>query len=433
MYAGRAPARAGGKGKIGLRDRRTYDARRQEPGRATRDASQRNALIAILFFVAAFTFVGVMLLTGRGNDAPSQASDPSTSASLRQIGGSPTASLNPTTPQVAIAGATSTAKVGTPASNDQSAKPTDTASTDPTEETAEPTQEPATEPSAPEPTVVPLIGDFGALPPAQIVSGGLSRRLSLTYVLDKSSVSAPETGTVFKFIWPDYTVDDVSAMAAQLGVSGEVQSSGNGAFHVSGSGKSLSVRSRVIQYSDSSTASAALANDATLIAAAESWLSSSGLVSSGVGGGHIIGRNDGSDLAVVLVQPSNPAPLLAASPSAAITVTGNGVVREANIQWPADYIASEYGMRSLSEVWNQVLAGHGAIEADMSGVPGSGAVTATFTVESVGIAYSVGAGNNGEFLMPIMVFNGTAVSDDGTAFPMWVYISAVQGETATAG
>jgi hypothetical protein len=31
------------------------------------------------------------------------------------------------------------------------------------------------------------------------------------------------------------------------------------------------------------------------------------------------------------------------------------------------------------------------------------------------------------------VFNGTAVSDDGTAFPMWVYISAVQGETATAG
>ncbi|HRA33252.1 MAG TPA: hypothetical protein PL172_15145, partial [Thermomicrobiales bacterium] len=154
---------------------------------------------------------------------------------------------------------------------------------------------------------------------------------------------------------------------------------------------------------------------------------------SGVGGGHIIGRNDGSDLAVVLVQPSNPAPLLAASPSAAITVTGNGAVREANIQWPADYIASEYGMRSLSEVWNQVLAGHGAIEADMSGVPGSGAVTATFTVESVGIAYSVGAGNNGEFLMPIMVFNGTAVSDDGTAFPMWVYISAVQGETATAG
>lgn len=421
-----------------MRDRRTYDARRRPPTRASRDASQRNALIAIVFFVAAFAFVGVMLLTGRGNDEPTTADAATTQAPFRQVGASPTAAAGSTAtlPSIALATPTVTTAASQPTETTEAGEPTATTASEAAEAAEIPTEPAPTEPAGPaepEPTAIPLIGDFGALPPAQIVSGGLSRGLSLDYVLDRSAVAAPETGTVYKFIWPDYTADDVAAMAANLGIDGDVQSTGTGAFRVDGTSQSLSVRPRAIQYSDSSATPAVLADDATLISAAEGWLASSALVSTGVGGGQIIGRNDEADLAIVLVQPASPSPLLAAFPSASITVTGDGVVREANVQWPADYIASEYGMRSLSEVWNQVLAGQGAIEADMSGVPGDGAVSATFTVESVGLAYSVGAGSTGEFLLPIMVFSGTAVSDDGTAFPVWVYMSAVQGETSTAG
>lgn len=376
-----------------------------------------------------------MLLTGRGdNDSPRTAAG-ATPPALRQIVGSPTTTGEPTAAAAAATG-TSPAVEATQRSG-ATATGTDEPTVIPADEATashdEPTEVAATEPSEPEPTPVPLIGDFGPLPPAQIVSGGLSRGLSLDYVLNRSSVSAPQTGTVYKFVWPEYTSDDVATMAASLGIDGAVQASGNGVFRVSGGGKSLSVRTRTIQYSNGNAESATLADDATLIAAAESWLASSALVSTGVGDGHIIGRNDEADLAVVLVQPASPSPLLAAFPSASVTVTGAGVVREANVQWPGDYIPSEYGMRSLSEIWNQVLAGQGAIEADMSDVPGSGTVSATFTVESVGVAYSVGSGSAGEFLMPIMVFSGTAVSDDGTAFPVWVYMSAVQGETSAAG
>lgn len=420
-----------------MRDRRTYDARRRTPARAGRDASQRNALIAIIFFVAAFAFVGVMLLSGRGDDEPATAGSSATPAAFRQIGASPTAEVTTAATQPVTAGApTATTPSTAPTGTATAAEPTAAATDEPTTQPVEPTEEAATAPpdaAEPEPTAVPLIGDFGALPPAQIVSGGLSRGLSLEYVLDPSTVSAPETATVYKFVWPEYTTDDIAVMATNLGINGEVEAVGSGTFRVSGSDQSLFVRPHAIQYSNAAAVVEPLADDGTLIAAAESWLASSGLVSSDVGGGRITGRNDESDIAVVLVQPASPSPLLAAFPSASITVTGEGVVREANVQWPADYIASEYGMRSLGEVWNQVLAGQGAIEADMSEVPGDGAVSATFTVESVGLAYSVGAGSAGEFLLPIMVFSGTAVSDDGTTFPAWVYMSAVQGETSAAG
>src|SRR5690606_33413204 len=95
-----------------------------------------------------------------------------------------------------------------------------------------------------EPTPEPLIGDFGALPPAQIVSGGLSRGLTLDYVLDRSSVSAPTTGTVYKFIWPEYTADDVATMAANLGVDGDVKVNSSTSYSVVGSSSSLYVRTR---------------------------------------------------------------------------------------------------------------------------------------------------------------------------------------------
>lgn len=419
-----------------MRDRRTYDERR--PPDRGRDTSQRNALIAIAFFIAAFAFVGVMLLTGRGDDDPSQ-SNAATTPSFLEVAGStaspdvPTATqgLGGTQPTVTMPAApTVTVPAVAPTSTEEAVVEED----EPTEGTIqEPTEEIVEEPVDEEPTPEPLIGDFGALPPAQIVSGGLSRGLTLDYVLDRSSVSAPTTGTVYKFIWPEYTADDVATMAANLGVDGDVKVNSSTSYSVVGSSRSLYVRTRSIQYSNSSAATAPLADDGTLIASAESWLASSGLVSTGVGSGQIIGRNDEADIAVVFVQPANPSPLLAAFPSASITVTGAGVVREANIQWPVDYVGSEYGMRSLSEVWNQVVAGQGAIEADMSDLSGAGTVSATFTVESIGIAYSVGSGSEGEFLLPIMVFSGTAVTDDGSAFPVWVYMSAVQGEASAAG
>jgi hypothetical protein len=135
----------------------------------------------------------------------------------------------------------------------------------------------------------------------------------------------------------------------------------------------------------------------------------------------------------VFIKPANPSPLLAAYPSASVTIGPEGNVREANIQWPVDYAASTYGMKSLDEVWNRVVASQGAIEADLADVPGDGPITAALNVTDVGVAYSLASGSQGDYLVPLMVFSGTATSDDGTSFPVSIYISAVQGESSAAG
>jgi hypothetical protein len=415
-----------------LQNRQPY-GNRPRPRRG--DASQRNLLIAVGIFVLAVIFVGAVILTGRdGNDDDKAGL---TTAVATQGAATTTPSqttqgvVSPTTESTSTTAPTETATDIAPTATEEATEPVPTATT---EESTEPTATTEPQEEAPTATTEPIIGEFGQLPPAQIVSGGPGRPLTLTYDLDRGSVSAPETADVYQLIWPEWTSDEVATIAGNLGIDGTVDSLGGGNFQVMGSSASLHVSADVVQYTNSGKPVAGtLGDDDTLVANAQNWLADNGLVPGNVGSGSVIGRDEGSNVAVVFIKPANPSPLLAAYPSASVTLGPQGNVREANIQWPVDYAASTYGMKSLDEVWNRVLAGQGAVEADLSEVSGSGAVSAAFSVTDVGIAYSLASGGSGDYLVPLMVFSGSATSDDGTSFPVSIYISAVQGESSAAG
>ena len=450
-----------------MQNRRSFDQRNQR--RTQRgDTGQRNLLLGVGLFVIALIVVGALLLTGN-NDTDEPGTSAGGSGLSLGTGVTGTASTTgqsavatvPSSPQALVPGSstvppsTSTASApGQPTATDSSpVEPTEsgvvideegTVGDDETPTSDEPVvdgndaseespgeSEPAVEPEEDTPE---LIGEFGQLPPAQIVSGTLSRQMNLTYSLDTAAVTAPQSALVYQLLWPERSVADVQAIVDSLGMDAAVDDLGGGSFQAIGDAAELYVSPDVIQYVNREVeGTGELEDDATIASYAESWLSSNGLVSTSPGAATVMGRDDDAGIAVVFVKPADPSPMFAAFPSASITVTDGGAVQQANIQWPADYASSEYGMKSLNEVWNRVVAGEGAIEANLSDISGSGVVSGTFTVADIGVGYSVASGSSGDFLVPLMVFYGTGVADTGESFPMTIYVSAVQGEVSAAG
>jgi hypothetical protein len=297
----------------------------------------------------------------------------------------------------------------------------------------EPTEAPVEEATAP---TEPVIGEFGELPPAQIVSGGLTRELSLTYELAVSPSDMPSTAPVYLLLWPQRALEDVEAIAAGAGIDGLVEDLGGGNFQAIGSTGELYVSPTVVQYVSAVEApSGEVADDATLASIAQTWLLDIGLVSGDVDSGTVVARDDEAGRAVVLFKPVQPSPLLAVTPSATVTLGSDGTILEANVRWPESYAGSDYGLRSGDELWNEVLAGEGSIEADLSGVPGDGPVSGTVTVTAVSIAYSyAGSPAENEYLVPIVMYSGEAVLDDsGAIVPVSIYVPAVYGESAPSG
>jgi hypothetical protein len=440
-----------GKDEAVLRDRRTIDTRRPiEPYRRGSQSQPRVLLFAIGLFVVMLLVVGALLMTGGddpaadGDMAGAVGSTPSGDSNT--TGGTPSpesdgaraTEVAQSTPPAGLAAATAsiTAATATAGSSDASAtQPPD----GPATEQAVPTVElEATEQSPPDeaPTEEPVIGEFGELPPPQLVSGGLARPLTLQYQLDVSLATAPTSAPVYLLLWPDWSVDGAAALAASLGIDGEVVDQGGGSYQASGSTGDLFIAPGVVQYiSGVGPPDGTIDNDGSLIATARQWLLDTGLVGADVGDGSILGRDEASQRAVVAFKPIDPSPMLAFVPSATVTLGPGGVVREANVRWPDNYAVSDYGLRSVDELWNEVLAGEGAIEADLTVVPGEGALTGTLTVHTISIAYSyAGSPAGDEYLVPLMVFSGDArLGEFDLSVPVSIYLPAVFGQAAPRG
>jgi hypothetical protein len=350
-----------------------------------------------------------------------------------------TRSASPTNSVAAVVAATATAPptntVEPTATNTEAEAPTET----PTDASDEPTatDEPATEEpteAAPTPTV-PSEGEFGALPPVEIPSGGLARPLTLSYELGLSLDDIPSAADVYQLQWPERTADDVATIATAIGIQGDVADQGDGVFSVDGDGGSLYVAPDVVQISlDSQATNGGLADDATLIDAARTWLLNNGLVGDDIGEGSVISNDENAARATVYFSTDAASPLLAAYPSARVTVGPGGAIFEAYVKWPADYGVATYQLASADDLWAAVQAGQGFLEADLSSVPGEGPVTGTLTVTNVSLAYSTAGGDGAEYLAPIVVFSGEAVLDvSGASVPVSVYLPAVAGQSAPRG
>jgi len=286
-----------------------------------------------------------------------------------------------------------------------------------------------------EPTEEPVVGDFGQLPPIQIVSGGLERNVDLEYVLDAAAFSAPDLAPVYQIQWKLWTADDLAVIAANLGVDGEIEDFGGDDYQISGSESALFAGPTpsgqpIIQYESYAERLAdPLPDDGTLIDTAFSFLVDGGFVSD-AGVGTVTGRDDDAGIAIVEFKPSEPTPSLAALPAATVTFGPGGIVEMAEARWPENYVISDYSLRSTSALWNDVLAGEASFEADLSAVP-EGTLSGTFTVNDIGTAYSL---SGADYLAPLVVFYGDIYfSEFDVTVPMRIFVQAVEGQDAPAG
>lgn len=432
-------------------DRRSYGSGHNNvPDRrvsATRqsDHSQRSTLVGVGFFVAALLIIGLILFTGRGDDDNGQGvvvgqvtSTATEQTSAAQPSGTSTSTTQSTTPPN-----TSTSTTGAVAPTATNDDPTATQEVDDEPVPTEPDDEPTSEPAPTDEPVVeeepteeaPFVGEFGTLPPVQIVSGGSSRSLDLEYELAASLAASPSSATVYMLEWPAWTEDDVATISANLGMDGEVEG-GPGNYQVFGSTAQIYFSGATIQYAyTSSLPDLDLGTDAEVIQSASSWIYANGFISDDLDGGVIIGRDDDAGRAVVLFRPAAVSPVLSFTPNATVTIGPGGTVVEARIRWPSDYIGSDYGLWSGDTLWNRVLAGEGSIDADLSGVSASGALSGLMTVYDISLAYSyAGSPGSDEYLVPLVIFSGEAtINETGDVVPVSIYVSAIAGQATPQG
>jgi hypothetical protein len=413
-----------------------------QPRRRSRGSTPTALFVGVGLFIATLLVLGLVLASGDDDSEPPLAGN-ATSTATREAQATATAGGSSATPQPTELGQATATSTAPPAVSTQS-EPVPTDTPEPGEPTPEPeptapeeiaTETPAGVPEEPTTPPEPISGEFGVLPPAEIPSGGLSRDLQLQYELGFGLEEIPTEASVYMMQWPARTADDVAALAEQLGIGGEVVDEGGGNFTVEGDGGSLFVTNETVQFVGNVRAQGTLEDDATLAVIAQSWLLDNGLVGPEVDGGTLVSRDDAAGRATFAFTPSEPSPLLAAYPSARVTVGPGGAVYEAFVRWPAAYAVAAYPLRPADDVFNAVQLGQGFIEADLSAVPGEGPLTGTMVISAVSVIYSTaGSGSDAQFLVPVFVFTGEAqLVEVGLSVPISIYIAAASSEAGPTG
>ncbi len=296
---------------------------------------------------------------------------------------------------------------------------------------------PSTPQTTPTPAAPLVIGQFGELPPPNMPQTRPDlARLQPHYTLALSLDLVPKEAPVYRAVPKTWDADRVRTIALALGIESEVTQSGD-AFHVADSEQELYVAGDLIQYQRLATAQPGgeLPEDALLIQTARDWLTSHQLVGEGLGEGTVTDRLEEAGLAIVVFQPAEPSPILAAVPRATVTVTADGAIQQAFINWPAAFESSIYSLRDAASLWQDVLRGRGYLEVAVEGMPpGTEPLPASVTVTGVEIVYT-DAGNPGNrYLTPLVRFTGeaTITGIDGTV-PVRVSVPAVAAQAAPRG
>ena len=421
----------------------SYDSGRRPPPRVrTRPygSSQRAVAIALAvlgvsIFLAAFFLI---LDRIRDDDDPSLAVVATSTATsdAASAGGDPTEAS-----AAAIASTTSrpmpTSELVPPSPSPAPSATFPPESPTPTPVAEEPTATP--EPPVDEPTAVveePFAGEFGDLPPAILPSGGVSQSLTLTYELGMSLTDLPASSWVYLLEWPIYSLEEVQAIAQQLGLFAEVVEEGVGVYRVSADSGTLFVSPAEIVYASADfEPSGDLLDDATAIQVAAGWLATSGFTGGNADGGTVVSHDDELGRTVVDFRPVEPVPNLAPTPSATLTVGPGGAVMEARIHWPSNLVASEYGLRPPNELWQLMIEGYGVLDADTSALSAGPPWTGAATITDYTFAYTLaGSPANQQFLVPLLVFLGEAtINETGEVISVEIAVPSVYQQAGPLG
>ncbi len=399
------------------------------------------AIIAVIVLILA-AGAAVMFSGSDDGDQAAAIPTPSGTSELVVLGGTPTpdratadtlqSTPSPTTGQGATSTPSATVALEDPTSTDEPLdEPTETPPPDPTE-----TLEPEPTEDDPDATALPIEGDFGFLPPAQLPSGGVSSRLDLEYQLGMSLEALPVSGNVFLLDWPLYSYEDVEAARDNLGLQGEIVEQGVNVFRVESDRGTLFVSPTEVDFRAAGFSEGSdLPDDPTAIAIAREWVELSGFTTGEMDSGEVVGRDEDLERVVVKLRPVAPQPNLAPNPAATVNIGPGGTVLEVRISWPSEFIPSAYGYSDPLDIWQAVQSGQGFLEADVSGVFATGQLTGVATIADYSTAYTL-AGNAAteQFLTPLLRFEGTArIDQTGDVIPVFVSIPVVYLQEGTAG
>lgn len=292
-------------------------------------------------------------------------------------------------------------------------------------------------PQQPAPESPPLVGDFGELPPGDMPSGSPAEALNLQYNLNMSLQAIPSQAAVYQIQRRQWTLDSVQTLASRLGIEAGVVDQGGGSFRAEGESGSIYVNPTTIQYvRPGSGAAPELPGNEALVQMARTWLTENGLTGADVGSGQVLDRDENTGRAFVLLKPVEPAEIISATPSAGVTVRGDGVVTEASINWPGSLSASTYGLRSAENLWADAIQGRGFVDINANNLPaGFQGASGTVTISNGGIAYTIAGNPQGnQYLVPVAVFSGTANIDGASEpVPVRIYVQAAAAQAVPRG
>jgi hypothetical protein len=304
-------------------------------------------------------------------------------------------------------------------------------------ETPEATPEPAEPTPAPSPTPPPLVGDFGELPASDMPSGSPAEALNLEFHLDMSLQAIPAQAPVYQIERRQWTIEDAANLASRLGIQGDVADQGD-SYRVEDEAASVYISSSMIQYIRPFTTEEIpdLPENEQLAQMARAWLTDTGIVGADIGPAQVLDRDPDSGRAFILVKPVQPPDIISATPSASVTIRGDGVVTEAMVNWPRALHASTYGLRSPEDLWGDASRGRHFVDIDVNQLPaGFSGASGTVTITSSSLAYTIsGSPQATQFLVPVVVFSGTAnIQGADGPIPVRIYVEAVSAQASPRG
>ena len=276
------------------------------------------------------------------------------------------------------------------------------------------------------------------LPPPDLPT---SNERGYTYDLEASLSADLDAVTreaaVYELRRPDVTQPEAQAVADSLQIGADATDRGDGTFEASGNGQ-LYVSKELVQYfSAAQVENAPLPADQQAIDFARDWLRVAGLLPPDLGEGRVVSRVEETKRVTVLFGPAEPAAVLAAYPSIAVTVGPNGVVLEASLRWANVVRIDVYQLMPARQAWQLIESGQAYIEAELAdaGIAPGSDVKGRATFDAVRIAYSTsGPPGGNQYLQPVYVFEGTVRVDDVEgSYPVRAYVPALSNSGAPVG
>ncbi len=249
--------------------------------------------------------------------------------------------------------------------------------------------------------------------------------------------AVPREAPIYQLNWKEPTQARTERIAENLGIEGDVNDRGNGSFDIQGD-QELYVSSGLVQFfSPHQPEEGDLPDDETAIGYAREWLRTAGLLPNNVDDGNVVNRSEETQRVIVQFIPLEPQNLVAAYPSAVVTIGPNGEIIEASVRWPVIDRYDIYQLRDPKEAWAEVASGEAFLDVQLpEGIADDqGVVTGRATYSTIDIGYTTAGLPGGEqYLQPVYIFVGRFVpegSDD--SFRIRAYVSAVANSGAPVG